>query len=234
MSDGKTTVLDGGVSAGFQQWITAQKQRGKSDRDILLYVLKIWLDFAWSKVPKGDKSKIRANLMEIVTDSSRIVPGRRRRRSAAESQYKGTKAERIVRALNYKNARSLTGAARFKVVGQFVNARVFAAKHHAAGFYPAYRFVKKQPRDRSGPYYRRYPAGSAEGKFIDGLAEVMVENFAGSAPVPGRPAPLGIAGLAGDAFEASMPEVAELFARFVREDSVKQGMAAGFTVVNFA
>ena len=231
--NGKTTILDGGVSAGLAQWIQAQRQRGKEDKAIIIYMAKIWLDFAWSKVPKGDKAKIRENLMQIVTKSVRIRPGRKNRVSGAQSEYQGTLAERIVRALNYRNARGLKGAAFFRVVGRFVNARQFSAKHHAAGFYPAYRFIKKASGDSSGPRYSKHPPGSAEGKFLDGLAELIMENFASAHAVPGRPSPLGIAGLAGEAFESSAPEVAEMFARFVREDSIKQGMAAGFSVVSF-
>ena len=235
MSDsGRISILDGGTSAGFGQWIGMQRQRGKSDKEILFYVMKFWLDFAWSKIPKGDRQKVKANLMQIVTKYSVIGKRRRRRRSAAESEYLGTLAHRIVQALNYKNARSLKGAARFRLDAQFVRARMFAVKHHAAGLYPGYRMVRKSAQDSSGPRYSRHPSGSANVNMRETLAEIMVENFASAAAVPGRPAPKGVAGLAGGAFEDAMSEVDALFTEFVRKDSIKQGMAAGFTVVSFA
>lgn len=228
--NGKLSVLDGGTSAGFSQWIGAQRARGKTDEQTLRYVMKIWVDFAWSKVPPGDKHKIRTDLMQVVAKRQKNPANRRTSKVADE--MRGTRAARIVYWLNWKNARAEKGAGFYRKARAFVSARAFSAMHHRAGFFPAYRFLKKSP-EHSGPQYQKHPSGSAEGKFLEGLAEILVENFASSAPVPGRPAPLGMSGLAGDAFEASLEEIAEMFSRFVREDSIKQGQAAGFTVVNF-
>lgn len=242
---GNLTLLNAGPGSpqgAFAAWIAARKKRGKTAEETARYVMKVWLDFAWNKVktqaPPAKKEAIYASLMQIVSTYTKLKTTKggkpmKRKASRAEQMYRGTLAERIVRALDWKGARGMTGAARFKIVGSFVKARQFAARHHMAAFYPGYTFLKKTPGERAGPRYQKHPSGTAEGKFTDTLAEIMVENLASSAQVPGRPAPLGIGGLVPGTFEDSLAEVMELLGRKALEDAMRDGKAAAGSVFTF-
>lgn len=229
-----------GTGSPFSAWIARQRARGKSVEAISRYVAKVWLDFAWNavktKLPPADKARIRRELMTIVSTYTRLQytkTGKIRRLSKTESRYRGTLAERVVGALNYKNFRTARGTARAAIVGKFVNARAFAARHHIAAFLPSYKFLKANPIERSGPRYQKHPAGGAEGTFKDSLAEILMWNSASSAPAPHRAAGDGIAALVPGAFEDKLPEVLALLGQLAIKDAIKDGIAAAGSVFTF-
>jgi hypothetical protein len=234
--DGKVTVANE-ASEALARWVQKRRDRGQSEERIVRYLMKIWLDFALSKVKQaaaGNREKILNDLSRIVAKfSRRFTPGKKTRITKHESKWAGTLAERVVRKLDYKGARGLRGAAHFRVVDQFVKNRQFAAWHHKAGFFPAYRFLAKTPEDSTGPKYRAHAPGMGRITVEEGLVEIMVANWASAAPVPGRPPPAGIAGLVPGAFDDSLAEVEALLLKFMMEDAMKEGQLAAGSVFTF-
>ena len=241
-SQSNITALSAATGTGtpFSTWIARQRARGKSVEAISRYVAKVWLDFAWNAVktqlPPADKARIRAELMTIVSAYTRIKynkSGKIRKLSATEIKYRGTLAERVVGALNYKDYRSARGAARARIIGTFVNGRAFAARHHIAAFLPSYRFLKTNPQETAGPRYQKHPSGTAEGRFTATLAEIVMENNASSARAPHRATGDGIAALVPGAFEDKLPQVLELLGKLAIQDAIKDGQAAAGSVFTF-
>lgn len=193
------------------------------------------------------------------TGSYSNVRSRKRKRAAKSAmmdRYRGTVAAAMVAILNWDGARDKARAGDragfYGTVGRFIAARKWAVNlHRVGGFIPALNVLARghgsdarkrgfgkmsvefQKADRMrGPKYQ-HPPGLIAWKITNVLTEVLVENFASQAQRPGRPAPVGVGGLAPDAFRSVLPELRELLLRFVIEDGLltEAAQKAGLNVL---
>lgn len=250
------TLNPSAAFAAFDDWAQMQRIRGKSSEQNLKKVMKFWISFAIFKIQAADPADIEANLMRLTKGHSRRLTGmigassnlrsRRVKRAsgaAMADKYRGTVAAAIVAYINYKGVKTASSlksrkavvvdsAAFYQTVRKFVAARKYSARHHKAGFYPSITALKISASTGGRlPKYRNTP-GSYKEDIRDLAATLVAENFASAAPRPGRPAPLGISGLAPDCLTASEPEVARLLADWLAKDLMDAAHGAGFSALS--
>lgn len=227
------------LGPAFKAWAANQAlTRDKTAKDLLYKVMKFWVSFVQNKIPKGDKGKVQAQLMTLTQAYSRIGSGRRARLRGGKraNELRGTIAAAIVATLNYRGARLKAAfgddAGFYADVRRFIAARKFSVNlHRFAGFIPALEALGRLS-GATGPRYRHAP-GSFSQTLTGEVASILVENAASAAQRPGRPAPLGVRGLAGgDPFAEVLPQLQALIIRFAAEDGVLTDSArtAGFAV----
>lgn len=240
------TFYDLSLNAALANYARLRQGRGRDLQDTLRLVMKYWVSFAMSKIPKGDKNKVQQGLMTLTQKYSRVSARARSsvRSGARGNKYRGTIAAAVVAMLNYRGARLKAAFgnddAFYGDVASYVNARKYSVNLHAiGGFSPALAVIGRY-RTRadssigtgSGPKYGT-PPGLIEEQLTGDLAEILVENYASAATKPGSPAPLGVGGLPGGntAFSESLPQIIKLFTQFASQDEMKLLKAAGFPVV---
>lgn len=223
-----------GAVPALETWARLATFRGKSLQEALRKAGRFAVDFAIAKVPKGDRAKIEASLKALARDyrvSSRARKGKARTKAA--ETWRGTVAAKMVWVLNYKQARTNALARHpsfYTIVAQFHNGRQYAKNLHKAGFKPAQRELRASSAGERLPSYRKElqgAPGSITQDYRDDVAEILIENFASAAQVPGQPAPVGVAGLIKD-LDAVLPELGVLFERFTAEDLMRMAKVAGF------
>lgn len=249
------TINPSAAFAAFDDWAQLQRIRGKSAEQTLRKVMKFWISFALFKIDAADPAAIEASLMRLTNGYSRRLTGmigassnlRSRRVSRAKGaamadKYRGTVAAAIVAVLNYKGVKTASSlksrkaivvdsAGFYQKVRQFISARKYSARHHKAGFYPSITALKIGNTGGRLPRYRNTP-GSYKEDIQDLAATLVAENFASAAQRPGRPAPLGIAGLAPDCLRSSEPEIARLLADWLAKDLMDAAHGAGFAALS--
>jgi len=233
--EGLFLITDTSIIASLAKYAAAEAVRGKGMLETARKVFRFLVSFALAKIPNGDPKKIRANLLQIVTAYTRVraasvgvsssLRTRRTRRNATADALRGTLAAKLVWILNYLAARDAKGAAFYRIVRKFVNARAYSARLHRAGLYPALEGTKARVTGGKLPKYRHTPGSFAEG-LTDDVATILTENWA-SAHGPNAK---GIAGLASFAFDTALPEVDALLTRYLRENMARAAKAAGFQV----
>lgn len=221
------TVDPSAAFAAFDRWAQFQRIRGKSTEQILRKVMRYWISYAIAKIPVAEPGKIDANLTRQITTARPPASARTRRTSAVADKWRGTLASAIVAALDYRGARALRGAAFYRRVAAFVSARKYAARHHKAGFLPAIQALRVPAGGGRLPRYSR-PPGAYQEHISDLAAILIAENFAKAATRPGRPAPIGIQGIAPAALSAAESEVARTLHRWLVADLMTAGRRAGF------
>lgn len=224
----------------FDDYARMQEIRGKNGEQILRKLMKFWISFALFKIEAASPQVIGDSLMKLTTAYSRVQIRSRRsgkansknRYGPGADKYRGTVAAAIVAILNYKGAKSLIkkgdGTAFYNLVGKFVGARKYSAKLHKAGFYPAIKSLKLTGQETRLPRYRHTPGTYTEA-VRERAATLIAENFASSAQRPGRPAPLGIAGIAPNCLSDSEPQLAKLLEDWLMKDLMDAAHGAGFS-----
>lgn len=233
------TINPSAAFAAFDDWARLQRIRGKTAEQTLKKVMKFWISFALFKIQSADPADIESALMKLTTGYSRLSSRdrHRKRSSALADKYRGTVAAAIVAIMDYKGAKLASGfgndAEFYQKVRKFVAARKYSARHHKAGFYPSITALKISTSTAGGrlPKYRNTP-GSYKEDIRDLAATLVAENFASAAQRPGRPAPLGITGLAPDCLRASEPEIARLLADWLARDLMDAAHGAGFSTLS--
>lgn len=231
--EGLFRLTDTSLIASLAKYAAAEAVRGKGMLETARKVFRFLVSFALAKIPNGDPKKIRASLLQITTAYTRVraasagvsssLRTRKTRRHAASDALRGTLAAKLVWMLNYLGARAAKGAAFYRIVRKFVNARAYSARLHRAGLYPALEGTKARVTGGKLPKYRHTPGSFAEGLTED-VATILAENWA-SAHGPNAK---GIAGLASFAFDTALPEVDALLNRYLKENMAKAARAAGF------
>jgi hypothetical protein len=235
------------LGLAFKIWQDHQQRvRGKSLSQIIRTVMRYWVSFAMAEIATkapGDGAKIAAELMRgsrVGWRTRNKERTKKRGSSSMANRYRDTIAARLVFFMNYKNARLKAAfgddAGAYGAVSDFVKARRYSAKHHkVSGFVPAMiEFAKERSgniRNAGGPRYKNSPGSYAQ--TINGnLAEAVVAAWPKAAQRPGRPAPLGLARLAPNAFEVKQADLRALFLGFVVKDGLHLAgaKAAGFKV----
>jgi hypothetical protein len=222
------TFTDTSLQKSLARYAAARRVRGRTDQDTLRKVMKEWLFLAWEKIPAGNKPKIQANLMQIVTKYK--AAGKRRSKSKAANEMRGTLAMHIIMKLNYGGVREAAPKggwqtdAPYRIAKRFVKMRLFSSNMHRAGLFKGFDLVHGRPGG-GGPRYRKAPIGSADESLGNQLTEILVENWASSK------GGIGISGLAGDAFEATAAAVATRFRQFAIEDELVNAQKYGVPLV---
>jgi hypothetical protein len=223
-----------GAVPALETWARLATFRGKSLQEALRKAARFAVDFAIAKVPRGDRAKIEGNLKALARDYKAVTATRKgKARSKAAETWRGTVAAKLVWVLNYKQARTNALARHpsyFTIVGQFYNGRQYARNLHKAGFKPAQRELRGPSAGERLPGYRKElqgAPGSITQDYRDDVAEILIENFASAAPVPGQAKPVGVAGLIQN-LDAVLPELGVLFERFTAEDLMRMARVAGF------
>ncbi len=232
------------VVSAFDRWAIARGMRGKDIFDTIAKVMQYWVSFAMSKIPQGDRAKVRANLMRTIRNYSaldRVVyAGKGKNRDIRRANMlRGTVASAIVAIINYKGARELARARSpqfYAQVAKYIGSREYSVSHHRAGLLPAINVLGRgkgtsaADRGTGMPKYK-HPPGFMAHDFTEELASILVENFASqSGNHPFRTRPSGIAGLAGDAFDTALAEVVGMVGEFLHHDMANAAAASGFTV----
>lgn len=224
------------LGPAFQAWAQYQREvRGKELLQIVQRAMQYMVSFAMAEIERqqpGSAAKIEQQLMAMSHDTNRVSTSARARKRGgkAASKYRNTMAARIVFMLNYRGARLKAAfgddAGAYSDVAKFVSARRYSARHHkVSGFLPALSALastgrgRRAPMDSSGPRYRNAP-GAISQTVTEQMAEILVEAWPSAAQRPGRPAPLGLARLVPDAFEAQLGDVQALFLKFAAEDGL--------------
>lgn len=225
MSESALIITDRSLSAAIGAWAEDRSARGKDFQDSLRKVMKAWVFAAYDLVKPGDKAKIQRDLMKIITGYSRIKPGKRHRASKAADEMRGTLAARLVWLLDWKGARGAKAGAFYRLAKKFLNARVFSANIHRAGFFATFDLVHGRPAGTSGPRYKKSPVGDSSESVLDDAAEIISENFASAHNG------IGITGLAGSAFESTLPNVIKIFRRYAMEAELARAQKRGVPLV---
>lgn len=233
--EGLFLITDTSVIASLAKYAAAEAVRGKGMLETARKVFRFLVSFALAKIPNGDPKKIRANLLQIVTAYTRVraasagvsssLRSRRTRRNAAADNLRGTLAAKLVWILNYLAARDAKGPAFYRIVRKFVNARVYSARLHRAGLYPALEGTKARNTGGKLPKYRHTPGSFAE-SLTEDVATILAENWASAHGAHAK----GIVGLASFAFDTALPEVDTLLSRYLQENIARAAKAAGFQV----
>lgn len=236
------------LGPAFARWAENQAvARGKTTQEIIDKAMRYWVSFAMAKIPEGDRAKVDRQLTALTNASSRLGlrRGLRSRGGKRADKYRGTVAAAMVAILNYDGARDKARAGDragfYGSAGKFLSRRKRSVNHHRfSGFIPALnvlargRGTRRLIADdlRRGPKYK-HPPGLIAHQLTDLLASVLVEAWPSGSPRPGRPAPVGLRGLAPDAFSRVIPEIGALLIRFADEDGVLTDSArtAGFNVI---
>ena len=217
------------IVPALEAWAAFASTRGKTIEDTLRKAMRFAVDFAIAKTPKGNRERIKADLMRVVREYKGT--GKNLKSQTAE-KYRGTLAAAIVWRLNYRQAQTLAvnrSPAFYSTVAKFVSGRAYATNLHAAGWKPAQRALHASTGGVRLPGFRNHPPGSVpQMRFTDTLAEIIVENWASASPIPERPAPLGAAGVLGDKLNDILPDLERLFTRFLAEDMLRAATRAGF------
>lgn len=253
MADTTLNIGQDTLGPAFAAWAEYQQMvRGKSLIRVVQDAMQYLISFAMAEIEAQKPSSPAAleSALMLSYDASRVTTGRRARLrgNAAGNKYRNTIAARIVFMLNYKDARLKAAfgddAGAYSAVASFVGARKYSVRHHkVSGFLPALIHLARRKRGyrganvgllEKGPRYRHAPGMIAESVSAN-LAEILVSAWPSAAQRPGRPAPLGLAGLVPDALTARLPQVQALFLRFCQEDGLLTAAAAraGFKVVDF-
>jgi len=237
------------VVDAFDRWAIARGMRGQDIFDTIAKVMQYWVSFAMSKIPQGDRGKVRANLMRTIRTYSALdralYAGKGRNRDVRRANMlRGTVASAIVAIIDYRGARALARARSpqfYAEVAKYIGSREYSVNTHRAGLLPAINVLGRGKGAAGGatekglvntrvPKYK-HPPGFISHNFTDDLASILVENFASqSGNHPFRTRPAGIAGLAGDAFDAALAEVVGMIGEFLYHDMANAASSAGFSV----
>ena len=225
---GAITIIEDTLTPALNRWGAMRAARGKDMKSTLYKAAKLLLDFAWSKIPEGNKAKVEAQLMRILSTYSRTTGRTRRRLRASKTadKYRGTVAAAIVATINYKGAKLKSGwaddAGFYSAVSAFVRGRKFSSGLHRAGLLAGYDLIHGRAKGRA-PKYKHAP-GSASEKILADAVEIVFENFASSKGGG------GMAEVAPDAFERAAREVAKMIEGWMAKDALAEARKAGFTV----
>ena len=237
------TFYDLSLNAALASYARMRQGRGRDVQDTLRTVMKYWVSFAMSKIPKGNKSEVQRALMTLVTKYSRVSARARSmlRSGKRGNKFRGTVAAAVVAMLNYNGARLKAGMGNdegfYGDVARYVAARKYSVNLHAiGGFSPALHVIGRYRTKAdsgigtgTGPKYG-HPPGAIEENLHGDVADILVENYASAAAKPGYPAPVGIEGIAGSAFADSLPEIIRIFTDFANKDEMALLKASGFPV----
>ena len=217
-------ITDASALPALSAYAAKEAFRGKAMMETARKVFAFLVSFAMAKIPNGDPQKIRLQLTAIVARYTRLSS--RKRKSKLVDSLRGTLAAKLVRVLNYLGARAAKGAAFYRLVRRFINARAFSARLHRAGLYPALAGSKARGVDTGGrlPKYRHMP-GSYTEDTAAAAADILAENWASAH----GPRAAGIVGLAGFAFAQAMPEVDALLTKYLLEDMAKAAASSGLS-----
>ncbi len=229
MPESAIVITDRSLSTAIGAWADARAERGKGYADSLRKVMKTWVfaayDFLNAAHPPN-KAGITAYLMQ---QTRKVSPGDKKftRRGAKNSlEMTGTVAAAIIWKLNWKNARSAKNTAAFyQLAKKFMRAREFSSGIHRAGFFATFDLVHGRPGGSSGPRYGKFPVGNATENLLDDAAEIISENFASAKNG------IGITGLAGSAFESTLPGVIEIYRRYAMEAELASAQKRGVPLV---
>lgn len=217
------------IVPALEAWAAFASTRGKTMEDILRKTMRFAVDYAIKKTKKGDRARIVGDLTRLVHEYKGT---RKNLKSKTAEKYRGTLAAAIVWRLNYRQAQTLAvnrSPAFYSTVASFVSGRAYATNLHAAGWKPAQRDLHASPGGARLPSFRKQPPGSVPRMTItDTLAEIIVENWASAAAVPGRPAPLGAAGIIGPVLDEILPDLERTFTKFLAQDMLRAATHAGF------
>lgn len=222
--------VDFSVLPALDAWGKYASMRGKSVEDVMKKAMRYALDFAIAKTRKGNREKVRADLSRVIA----VYKGTRKNSKAkASNQWRGTMAAAIIWRLNLRNGQTLAvnkSPAFYSAVAKFVNGREYAVNLHAAGWKPAQRALRGPSSSVRLPSFRKAPPGSEPRmSFSADLAEIIVENWASSAAVDGRPTPTGMQGAIGDRINEILPDLEALFTKFLAQDIMLAANEAGFS-----
>lgn len=237
------------LGPAFKFWLANQMMvRNKSLMDVTRRLTQYWVSYAMAEIEKKAPSsvaKIESDLMKMARVSwrTRNVERRRLRGSRNSDRFRNTVASKIVFMLNYGQARTKAAfgddAGAYAQVAKFVGARKYSRRHHkVSGFMPTLLELAKGRRGvladtRDAPKYQQKP-GSYFQVMTASFAETMVSAWPSAAARPGRPEPLGLAGLVPGAFTSKVNDLRRNILEWVDRDGLLTRAAAqsGFTVTS--
>ena len=227
---GTIHITDLSASDALRKYAGAEAFRGKGMADTLRKVMRFWVSFAASKIPKGNQEKILSDLRSLANTYSRI--GKKRGKTA--DAWRGTIAAKAIAVIDWEGARKLTGAAFYAKARQFAAKRRFAANFHRAGFLPAFRKLKGRQGDVGRlPQFTNSPGqpGGIDENLTNTIADILVENWARSGGKKSSGMGDVINGVdTGAAFSAAFQQVEALLLKYYDEDIKKQAEKVGLTV----
>ena len=223
-------ITDVSLVTSLGAWADARKRRGKDYEDTLRKVMREWVHLAFDYVSKkhpASKEKIRNYLMGVTMKyASRKSSVIGRKRSKAKMEMQGTLAAAIIWKLDWKGARSAKNSTAFyQKAKAFLRAREFSSGLHKAGFFATFDLVHGRPAGSSGPRYKKFPLGKVEQKQTGDWAEIVSSNFASAKNG------LGITGLAGEAFDATLAPTIAKFRAYAIEEELKNATKHGVPLV---
>lgn len=232
-------ITDTSAIHALAKYAAKEALRGKGLLETARKIFRFLVSFALAKIPNGDPRKIRANLQRLVRSYSNLRAGytgvsvnrrtRKTRRDRVADALRGSLAAKIVGLLNYSGARHVQSAEFYRIVRKFIARRAYSARLHRSGLTPALAGTARAggsvKTGGSLPKYYHTPGSYAE-SLTEDVATILCENWA-SAHGPNAK---GIIGLAGYAFDQSLPEVDRLLTSYLQKESEQNARAAGFQV----
>jgi len=222
-------VVDLSAVTALAAWARQRELRGKPLEDSLRKIMRYWVESALANIPHGDREKVGSYLRAQVAATSLARPQGTPttkagvKAAARANALRGSRAARIVAALNIYQARGLKAAAFYAKVNKWMNSQIFSVNIHPAGLLPARRLLKLA--DRRGPMPRiKNAPGSITESLTDDLASIVVENWASSHNGD------GIAALAGDAFTLGLAQTENRIAAWVQEKMEASARTAGLNI----
>ncbi len=225
---GSVKFTDLSASLALTKYAGAESLRGKGMHETLKKVMRFWVSFAASKIPKGNQEKIASDLRTLAQSYSKIS----KKRGKVADAWRGTIAARAIAVINWEGARNLSGPAFYAKARQFAAKRRFAANFHRAGFLPAFQKLRGKPAGVGRlPVFSNSPGqpGGIDEKTTDAIADIIVENWARSGGKKSASMGEVINGKdTGRAFSDAFTEVEKTVIGFYQEDIIKAAQKVGF------
>jgi hypothetical protein len=221
------SVTDRSAIDAINRYAQHRAFRGKALVDTLRKVMRFWVHFAIGKIPAGNRQRIIADLTKLVTTSSKLDLGRKRRfsrvtgkeiRNKSKDRWRGTLADRLARVRRIKTGTPLSPT-------RLVSGKAWSANLHRAGLAPSIAGAGVPYRGRL-PKLKR-PAGSYEEKIMSAAVEIAAQNFASS----NGPKAAGVVGLAPTAFSAAQNEVVAQVEKWLTADIKQAAKDVGFRLL---
>lgn len=209
-------------------------------------LMKQWISYSLSLVPKGDKARIESWLMQPAKKSrfrrlktwrdrqiaalyASGTPSRGKKFRAASGstgggQMSGTRAAAIVVALDLYHARSMKRADQLLRAEVFVRRRKASANTLRGGLIDPLRKLKGSAgggaRHKNSPHELKEQA-------LDDFARIVVETWASARKTKRNRSPMGIRGKAGDVFLRKMGDLHKTVEKWYAERVIRTARKAG-------
>lgn len=233
MADPLFEITDVSLNRAFVEYARQRELRGKGVLDTAQKFMRMWVDAALALVPAGDRGKVEAYLLRQTAGIRNLTSPAKdtkkaKRENALGNKYRGTVAARIVAALDIYGVRGKDSATFYRGVNRWVQRRKFAVNLHRAGMLPARKALRIRDPKGNPPRLKSAP-GSYQESLTEDIVTLTVENWASSQKTKTNQNPKGITGLAGRAFESSLPTVYARLEEFIIADLNRAGRRVGFS-----